>query len=150
MSIFVWNITTISYIRYMFKEGDKYIHFTKYGGVNKGEVQRYGQTMNHDYENEVVYVSTYIISTMGHVISLDGSDGRVYKVNEDMDPEMLKKLKSSTEVLVELKNRKQQSKVERIKEYLKDAKFKHEDGEIEPLSEALIKKINKQIDERSI
>ena len=91
----------------MFKQGDKYIHFTKYGGVNKGEVQRYGQTMNHDYENEVVYVSTYIISTMGHVISLDGSDGRVYKINEDMDPEMLKKLKSSTEALVELKNRKE-------------------------------------------
>jgi hypothetical protein len=134
MSIFVWNITTISYIRYMFKEGDKYIHFTKYGGVNKGEVQRYGQTMNHDYENEVVYVSTYIISTMGHVISLDGSDGRVYKVNEDMDPEMLKKLKSSTGVLEELKNRKQQSKVE---------------PPVEPLDEKTIKKINKQIDERS-
>jgi hypothetical protein len=135
MSIFVWNITTISYIRYMFKEGDKYIHFTKYGGVNKGEVQRYGQTMNHDYENEVVYVSTYIISTMGHVITLDGSDGRVYKVNEDMDPEMLKKLKSSTEVLVELKNRKQQRlKVE---------------PPVEPLDEKTIKKINKQIDERS-
>ena len=137
MSIFVWNITTISYIRYMFKEGDKYIHFTKYGGVNKGEVQRYGQTMNHDYENEVVYVSTYIISTMGHVISLDGSDGRVYKVNEDMDPEMLKKLKSSTEVLVELKNRKQQSKVERTKEYLKDAKFKNDNGTIVSLEEGI-------------
>ena len=135
MSIFVWNIITISYIRYMFKEGDKYIHFTKYGGVNKGEVQRYGQTMNHDYENEVVYVSTYIKSTMGHIISLDGSDGRVYKVNEDMDPEMLKKLKSSTEVLVELKNRKQQRpKVE---------------PPVEPLDEKTIKKINKQIDERS-
>ena len=119
----------------MFKEGDRYIHFTKYGGVNKGEVQRYGQTMNHDYENEVVYVSTYIISTMGHVISLDGSDGRVYKINEDMDPEMLKKLKSSTEVLVELKNRKQQRpKIE---------------PPVEPLDEKTIKKINKQIDERS-
>lgn len=111
----------------MFKQGDKYIHFTKYGGVNKGEVQRYGQTMNHDYENEVVYVSTYILSTMGHVISLDGSDGRVYKINETMDPEMLKKLKSSAEVLDELKNRKEkftkekfahQSKVQRTKEMI--------------------------------
>ena len=121
----------------MFKEGDKYIHFTKYGGVNKGEVQRYGQTMNHDYENEVVYVSTYIISTMGHVISLDGCDGKVYKINENMDPEMLKKLKSSTGVLEELKNRKQQSKVERTKEYLKDAKFKNDNGTIVSLEEGI-------------
>ena len=90
----------------MFKQGDKYIHFTKYGGVNKGEVEWYGSTMNHDYQNEVVYVSHYIRSTIGHIISTDGSDGRVYRINEDMDPEMLRKLKSSTEVLIELKNRK--------------------------------------------
>lgn len=126
----------------MFKQGDKYIHFTKYGGVNKGEVQRYGQMMNHDYENEVIYVSTYIISTMGHVISLDGSDGRVYKINETMDPEMLKKLKSSATVLNELKNRKEkfskekfahQSKVQRAKDMIAKSNIeevlkKYEDG----------------------
>jgi hypothetical protein len=106
----------------MFKQGDKYIHFTKYGGVNKGEVEWYGSTMNYDYENEVVYVSYYIKSTMGHAISTDGSDGRVYKINETMDPEMLKKLKSSLGVLDELKNRKEKSthksKVERTKEMI--------------------------------
>ena len=119
----------------MFKQGDKYIHFTKYGGVNKGEVEWYGSTMNYDYENEVVYVSYYIKSTVGHVISIDGSDGRVYKINEEMDPEMLKKLKSSTSVFEELKNRKQQRpKV---------------DQPVKPLDEKTIKKINKQIDERS-
>ncbi len=133
----------------MFKKGDKYIHFTKYGGVNKGEVEWYGSTMNYDYENEVVYVSYYIKSTVGHVISVDGSDGRVYKINETMDPEMLKKLKSSVGVLDVLKNRKE-TKVERTKEMIKDAKFRNEDGTIEPLSESLIKKINKQIDERSL
>ena len=133
----------------MFKQGDKYIHFTKYGGVNKGEVEWYGPTMNYDYENEVVYVSYYIKSTVGHIISIDGSDGRVYKINETMDPEMLKKLKSSVGVLDVLKNRKE-TKVERTKEMIKDAKFRNEDGTIEPLSESLIKKINKQIDERSL
>ena len=133
----------------MFKKGDKYIHFTKYGGVNKGEVEWYGSTMNYDYENEVVYVSYYIKSTVGHVISIDGSDGRVYKINETMDPEMLKKLKSSVGVLDALKNRKE-TKVERTKEMIKDDKFRNEDGTIEPLSESLIKKINKQIDERSL
>ena len=118
----------------MFKQGDKYIHFTKYGGVNKGEVEWYGSTMNYDYENEVVYVSYYIKSTVGHVISVDGSDGRVYKINEEMDPETLSKLKNSTGVLDELKNRKS-IKIEKP---------------IEPLSESLIKKINQQRDERSL
>ena len=113
----------------MFKQGDKYIHFTKYGGVNKGEVEWYGPTMNYDYENEVVYVSYYIKSTVGHIISIDGSDGRVYKINEEMDPETLRML----DVMDELKNRKS---VEIEKP-------------IEPLDEKIIKKINKQIDERS-
>lgn len=147
----------------MFKQGDKYIHFTKYGGVNKGEVEWYGSTMNYDYENEVVYVSYYIRSTVGHAISTDGSDGRVYKINETMDPELLKKLKSSTDVLDELKNRKEkftkqnfkhQTKVQRTKEMIAKSNIeevlkKHDKKPIESLDEKTIKKINKQIDERS-
>jgi hypothetical protein len=142
----------------MFKQGDKYIHFTKYGGVNKGEVEWYGSTMNYDYENEVVYVSYYIKSTVGHAISMDGSDGRVYKINETMDPEMLKKLKSSLGVLDELKNRKEkfthQSKVERTKEMIAKSNIEevlkeYDKRPVEPLDEKTIKKINKQIDERS-
>jgi hypothetical protein len=117
----------------MFKQGDKYIHFTKYGGVNKGEVEWYGPTMNYDYENEVVYVSYYIKSTVGHIISIDGSDGRVYKINEEMDTETLRMLKNSIDVMDELKNRKSVD-IEKP---------------IEPLDEKTIKKINKQIDERS-
>ena len=118
----------------MFKQGDKYIHFTKYGGVNKGDVEWYGSTMNYDYENEVVYVSYYIKSTVGHVISIDGSDGGVYKINEEMDSETLSKLKNSTDVMDKLKNRK-------------PVKIKKP---IESLDEKTIKKINKQIDERSL
>lgn len=111
-----------------FTSGSKYIHFTKYGGVNKGEVELCGQTLMHDYLNEVVYYLPYIKTTVGHVIYLDGSDGQVYKIKEDMDPEMLRKLKSSSEVLNELKNRKErftkekfkhQSKVQRTKEMIK-------------------------------
>jgi hypothetical protein len=135
-----------------------YIHFTKYGGVNKGEVEHYGSTMNYDYENEVVYVSHYIRSTVGHAISTDGSDGRVYKITENMDPEMLKKLKSSLGVLDELKNRKEkftkekfahQSKVQRTKEMIaksniEEALKEYDKRPVEPLDEKTIKKINKQ------
>ena len=135
----------------MFNKGDKYIHFTKYGGVNKGIVEWYGTQINWDTDNMVAYHLPYIKSTIGHIIHLDGRDGRVFKIKEDITEDMLTKLKSSSFIFEELKNRKEMRyKVERTKEYLKDAKFKHEDGTIEPLSEALIKKINKQIDERSI
>ena len=134
----------------MFEKGDRYIHFTKYGGVNKGEVEWYGTQINWDTENMIAYHIPYIKSTKGIVIHLNGEDGRVFKIKDDITEEMLTKLKSSSTIFAELKNRKEQSKVERTKEYLKDAKFRHEDGTIEPLSDAIIKKINKQIDERSI
>ena len=140
----------------MFKKEDKYIHFTKYGGVNKGEVEWYGTQINWDTENMVAYHIPYIRSTKGIIIHLNGEDGRVYKIAQEISEDTLKKLKTSSTVFAELKNRKEKiikeqvSKTERTKEYLKDAKFKHEDGTIEPLSEALIKKINKEIDERSI
>ena len=135
----------------MFKDGDKYIHFTKYGGVNKGTVEWYGTQINWDTDNMVAYHVPYIKSTKGIVIHLNGEDGCVFKIKEDITEDMLTKLKSSSLIFDELKNRKEmRSKVDETKEYLKDTKFKHEDGTVEPLSEALIKKINKQIDERSI
>jgi hypothetical protein len=144
----------------MFKEGSKYIHFTKYGGVNKGEVEWYGETINWDTDNMVVYHIPYIKSTKGIVIRLNGDDGKVFKIKEDITEEMLRKLKGSATVFEELKNRKEEHKkktfevfekrTEEARECLKDAKFKNEDGSVVPLSEAIIKKINKQIDERSI
>ena len=119
----------------MFKEGDKYIHFTKYGGVNKGIVEWCGTQIKWDTNNMVAYHIPYIKSTKGIIIHLNGEDGHVYKIKDDITEDMLNKLKSSSSILEELKNRK---------EHMKDTKS------VEPLSEALIKKINKQIDERSI
>ena len=124
----------------MFKEGDRYIHFTKYGGVNKGIVEWYGTQINWDTDNMVAYHLPYIKSTKGIIIHLNGEDGRVFKIKDDITEEMLIKLKSSSFIFQELKNRKEmRSKVERTKEYLKDAKFKNEDGTINPLEEGLKK-----------
>ncbi len=81
-----------------------------------------------------------------------------------MDPEMLKKLKSSVGVFDELKNRKEkftkekfahQSKVQRTKEMIaksniEEALKEYDKRPVEPLDEKTIKKINKQIDERSL
>lgn len=94
----------------MFKPGSKYIHFTKYGGVNKGEVEWYGESINWDTDNMVAYHIPYIKSTKGIVIRLNGEDGRVFKIKEDITEEMLKKLKSSSEVFKVLKERKEQVK----------------------------------------
>ena len=94
----------------MFKEGDNYIHFTKYGGVNKGIVEWYGTVINWDFENKVAYHIPYIKSTKGIVIHLNGEDGKVYKIKNDITEEMLMKLKSSSTIIEELKNRKEEHK----------------------------------------
>jgi hypothetical protein len=127
----------------MFKPQDKYIHFTKYGGVNKGEVEWYGTQINWDTDNMVAYHIPYIKSTKGIVIHLNGEDGRVFKIKEDITEEMLRKLKSSSEVFKVLKERKEQIKkasienaekrVNEVKEYLNNSNIeevlkKYEDG----------------------
>ncbi len=65
----------------MFKEGDKYIHFTKYGSVNKGEVKSCGGHSIIDTKNLVTYHSQHIITTKGIILNLDGSDGKIYKID---------------------------------------------------------------------
>ena len=92
------------------KPGDFYIHFTKYGGVNKGEIRRVGETIKWDTDNMVAYHIPYIETTVGHIIHLNGEDGRVFKIKGDITEEMLRRLKSSSTVLEELKNRKEEHK----------------------------------------
>ena len=105
----------------MFKEGDRYIHFTKYGSVNKGIVEWYGTQINWDTDNKVAYHIPYIKSTKGIIIHLNGEDGRVYKIKDDITEDILIKLKSSTTIFEELKNRKQlfPNAVERAKEIIR-------------------------------
>ena len=74
----------------MFNPADKYIHFTKYGGVNKGEVKRIGETIKWDTDNGVAYHIPYVETTVGHIIHLNGEDGRVFKIKEDITDEMFK------------------------------------------------------------
>ena len=93
-----------------FTTGSIYIHFTKYGGVNKGEVKRVGETIKWDTDNMVAYHVPYIETTVGHIIHLNGEDGRVFKIKNDITEEMLRRLKSSSTILEELKNRKEEHK----------------------------------------
>jgi hypothetical protein len=92
----------------MFKEGDMYIHFTKYGGVNKGEVKSYVETHVMDTKNCVEYLKPHIITTKGILLELDGSDGMIYKVNKEYTIEEAKKLSMTIEKMVEYKRKKTQ------------------------------------------
>lgn len=69
----------------MFNKGDKYIHFTKQGGVNIGEVLWYSEVFVHDHEREIVYKEPYIKTTKGFCLNLDGSDGKVYKISDEFN-----------------------------------------------------------------
>jgi hypothetical protein len=98
----------------MIKKGDRFIHFTKNGGVNKGEVEWYGETINYDYQNKVSYISSYIKTTNNVVLFLDGNDGQIYKIKDDIVGEP----------------------------------FIGKNEKITELDEHIIKKLNKQINER--
>ena len=110
----------------MLTPGSKYIHFTKYGGVNKGEVEWYGTQINWDTENMIAYHIPYIKSTKGIVIHMNGEDGRLYKIKGDITEEMLNRLKKSSTIFEELKNRKERAKKESQKQVLKH--YKDEDN----------------------
>jgi hypothetical protein len=66
----------------MFKSGDNYIHFTKNGSVNKGEVKSCGETRVIDTINCVEYLKPHIVTTKNIVLQLDGSDGTIFKVKK--------------------------------------------------------------------
>jgi hypothetical protein len=69
----------------MFKPGDKYIHFTKFGSINKGTVKYYGYAIMHDFTNQVQYYKYHIINSLGILLHLDGSDGQIYRVEKELN-----------------------------------------------------------------
>jgi hypothetical protein len=78
----------------MFKAGDNYIHFTKYGGINRGEVKWYGEVTTIDVDNGVLYQKPYLVTTKNIILQLDGTDGRIFKIKlqEEM-LELIEKIK---------------------------------------------------------
>ena len=98
----------------MFKVGDRYIHFTKYGGVNKGEVKSYGETHIIDTKNCVEYLKTHIITTTNILLELDGSDGKIFKVEKEYTIEESKSLSTTLQKMVEYKNKKVQEHIEGV------------------------------------
>jgi hypothetical protein len=69
----------------MFAKGDFFIHFTRYGGVNKGEVESVGHISV--ISNGVMYRRNYINTTNNVRLNLDGTDGKIYKIERELSAE---------------------------------------------------------------
>lgn len=102
----------------MFKKGDKYIHFTKYGGVNKGEVEWVNDTICIDTVNKIKYTKTAIKTTKGVSLSLDGTDGRIYKIKSELTDEQCETINNG----MEWWSRKKAEKQAELQEYLETHK----------------------------
>jgi hypothetical protein len=99
----------------MFIAGDKFIHYTKYGGVNIGEVQSINITKCFDTNNKVVYDRLVIITTNSVALDTDGSDGRIYKINNFMSEEGVERLENLLDNLHEKKENTRKKLEEKYK-----------------------------------
>lgn len=100
----------------MFEKGDKYIHFTKYGGVNKGEVADIFE-MNVINTNKLCkYVKFGILTTNGVRLHLDGSDGKIYKITSEMTKERAKELSKVFERVSAKKHRSSNKEIHSLNE----------------------------------
>ena len=77
----------------MFKIGDRYIHFTKYGSVNFGTVKHVHEVNVIDDSNGVIYVSVSIITDKNSCLEWEGSDGRIYRIIKDLSEDEIKTLR---------------------------------------------------------
>jgi len=87
----------------MFEKGDKFIHYTKYGGVNIGEVRDVNYTQVYDTDNLVIYERPVLITTNSVVLELDGSDGRIFKVKDVITEKRAERLVTLVKTLKEKK-----------------------------------------------
>ena len=104
----------------MFTKGDNFLHFTKYGGVNKGEVASLESISNIDTVNNVVYKKYFIRTTNGVCLNLDGSDGKVYLISRELSNEEVGNIKST---FAKMSNSKLQAQFN-IEEKIKTGKLK--------------------------
>jgi len=82
-----------------FTPGSKYVHFTKYGSVNIGEVKWFGYYEIIDGELGIHYNVPYISTMKNFSLSLDGSDGKICKISHEMTSEEIEKWTKLGEVM---------------------------------------------------
>ena len=111
------------------KSGDKYIHFTKRGSINKGTVDRIDKIHVTDTDNCCVYIKYYMVNEKNISYSLDGEDGRFYKIDKEYTKEESETLANAFKHMLDLKQRRrveflsQGPKQKNIDKTLRDANF---------------------------
>ena len=94
--------------KFTFEEGDKYIHFTKYGGINKGVIKHCGVVNHIDTKNGVTYQKPYIINEKNVHYDLGGDDGKFYRVTKEYTKEECEQMDIAYKKLMELKDIRRQ------------------------------------------
>jgi len=90
----------------MFKEGDKYIHFTRFGSINKGTIKHIGYVGTIDTTNSVCYNRPYMVNEKNIHYELDGTDGKFYKITTEYSEAECKQMVIAYQQLMLLKDRK--------------------------------------------
>lgn len=108
----------------MLKKGDKYIHFTKYGGVNFGVVKRIWEVTVIDIDNGCRYLRPHFTNESGLAYDMF-KDGRFYKIEKEYTPEEVEAIRENMKRLAGM------TKYERSVEFLKDVKkLPHEKADL--------------------
>jgi hypothetical protein len=104
----------------MFQPGDKYIHFTKHGGANKGEIKEYGIRLSCDFlKNRVIMEVPYIITTNSVAYDLNGKEGMFFKISKEISEDDAKKYEELFKKIQDRKTYTSNKISEKALEYMK-------------------------------
>lgn len=107
----------------MLQAGDKYIHFTKYGGVNFGIVDEIWYVHILSTDNGCMYLKPQLRNERGLNYDMN-EDGKFFKIEKEYTPEEVEAIRENMKRLVGMK------KHERIAERLKGVKLPHEKADL--------------------
>lgn len=108
----------------MLQAGDKYIHFTKYGGVNFGIVKEIWYVHFLSVDNGCMYLKPQLRNESGSNYDMN-EDGKFFKIEKEYTPEEVEAIRENMKRLEGMK------KHERVAEMLKDVKkLPHEEADL--------------------
>lgn len=85
----------------MLKKGDKYVVYTKYGGVNKGVVASTYFVTVYDTINGVCYRENHIVNTNG--IHYNLNEEKIFKVSKLLSKKQIETLNKLEELIIKRK-----------------------------------------------
>jgi hypothetical protein len=108
----------------MLQAGDKYIHFTKYGGVNFGVVKEIWNVYVLSTDKGCMYLKPQLRNEKG--VNYDvNEDGKFFKIEKEYTPEEIEAIRENMKRLAGMK------KHDRSVEVLKDVKkLPHEKADL--------------------